>query len=583
VSTPRSPKRILILDADMTPALAVARSLDAAKYRVCVASAARRPITGYSKCVIETLRYPDPTEDRSAFLTWFQRHTRQRHYDLVIPVTERSLLPLSESRDQLPHVKIALPSTESLALALNKNATFKLAEELGISTPRSFYLHDLADLKNLPWNLTWPMVIKPSQTLSGSASGYTRRDVSYANNLESLRAQCEACLEHSPVILQTYFQGQGAGIELIARDGEILYAFQHVRLHEVPLTGGGSSLRASTEIAPELLEAAKKLISAARWTGVAMVEFKWNSDDCSYCLMEINGRLWGSLPLATAAGADFPSMLVDLALTGDVPYYPPYRRGIVCRNLARDLMWHEMVLRSKSDHTTTIPSGRAIAKGLLEVFSFHHYFDIQSLSDPLPGLVDIARLARHYALRVTGLCKEHWFFLQQRLLWRNGAIREKLRNSRSILFVCYGNINRSVVAEAAMSAIQPSADTRKIRSAGFHEKTDRPADPRMVAVAARHNIALKNSSSAYVSAELIKESDLIFVMEKRHFDQIAMMYPDAAARTFLLGTASASRADSVEILDPYNQIPEIYESCFLRIQKAVLAVSTALHGTHKDA
>ncbi|MCR9186215.1 MAG: ATP-grasp domain-containing protein [Halieaceae bacterium] len=564
----------------MTPALAVARSLNAAKYRVSVASAARRPITSYSKSVIETFRYPDPTEDRSAFLAWFEQHTRQHRYDLVIPVTERSLLPLSESRDQLPHVKIALPSAESLTLALNKNATFKLAEELGISTPRSFYLHNLADLKNLPSDLTWPMVIKPSQTLSGSASGYARRDVSYANNLECLRAQCEACLEHSPVILQTYFQGQGAGIELIARAGEILYAFQHVRLHEVPLTGGGSSLRASTEIAPELLEAAKKLMSAARWTGVAMVEFKWNPDDRSYCLMEINGRLWGSLPLATAAGADFPSMLVDLALTGDVPHYPPYRRGVVCRNLSRDLMWHEMVLRSKSDHTTKTPSGRSIARDLVEVFSFHHYFDIQNFSDPLPGLVDIGRLARQYALRVAGLWKEHWFSLQQRLLWRNGTIREKLRSSRSILFVCYGNINRSVVAEAAMSAIQPLANTRKIRSAGFHEETGRPADPRMVAVAARHNIALANSSSTYVSAELIEESDLIFVMEKRHFDQLTKMYPDTATRTFLLGTASDKRANSIEILDPYNQAPAIYESCFLQIREAVSALSGALQGTH---
>ena len=74
------------------------------------------------------------------------------------------------------------------------------------------------------------------------------------------------------VILQEYFTGAGVGIELIARHGEIFYAFQHRRLHEVPLSGGGSSLRKSQAVSPALLDASSKLISALQWKGVAMVE-----------------------------------------------------------------------------------------------------------------------------------------------------------------------------------------------------------------------------------------------------------------------------------------------------------------------
>ena len=48
-----------------------------------------------------------------------------------------------------------------------------------------------------------------------------------------------------------------------------------------------------------------------------MVEFKIDRDGIPF-LMEINGRLWGSLQLAIDAGVDFPAMLVRLALGSEV-------------------------------------------------------------------------------------------------------------------------------------------------------------------------------------------------------------------------------------------------------------------------
>ena len=137
-----------------------------------------------------------------------------------------------------------------------------------------------------------------------------------------------------------------------ARSG---YAFQHRRLHEVPLTGGGSSLRVSEAVEPELLDASKQLLGTIGWHGVAMVEFKWQPASRTYNLMEINGRFWGSLPLATAAGANFPAMLAELHLRGKVTDRDAYRNGVYCRNLARDVYWHELVLRSRGDASVANP------------------------------------------------------------------------------------------------------------------------------------------------------------------------------------------------------------------------------------
>ncbi len=566
-------KRILVLDADMVSALTIARSLAARYFVVDIASAKAAPIAAYSNSVAAHFQYPDPLLNEEAFLAWLQEHIHHAPYALVIPVTERSLVPLAHARDRFQETCLAIADDDSLQLVLDKAATFSLAERIGVSTPQSLYISSIDELPALLPQLRFPVVVKPSHSVSGGAAGYSKRNVSYAIDEAELILQCKACLRHSSVILQSYFRGLGAGVELIAKQGEILYAFQHLRLHEVPLTGGGSSFRMSTELEPRLLDAATRLIREIRWTGVAMVEFKWNPATKEYCLMEINGRFWGSLPLAMAAGADFPAMQAELSLTGELGTYPPYRRGVYCRNLPSDVMWHEMVLRSHSDAITQVPSLGKVLLDLSKVLSTRHHFDTQCFSDPLPGLVEVKRLVARQGHRLLGLLEESWFTLSQRLLWRNGTVREKLRGSRKILFICYGNINRSALAQVLMTAQLPPSSYLDIRSAGFHPQEQRPADPRMVQVAEQHAIDLTYSRSRCVDTDLIADSDIIFVMEKGHYDRLVAMHQDAVDRTFLLG---AGLSDPVlpraEIPDPYNKSDAVYRTCFGDIARAIKRV-----------
>ena len=121
----------------------------------------------------------------------------------------------------------------------------------------------------------------------------------------------------SPLLLQEYFTGDGVGIEVLADQGEVVYAFQHRRLHELPLTGGGQLL--AGEALPSIpsfyaLRPESDEGHALAW--VAMVEFKYNEQSAESRLMEINGRFWGSLPLAVSAGADFPYFLYELLVLG---------------------------------------------------------------------------------------------------------------------------------------------------------------------------------------------------------------------------------------------------------------------------
>jgi hypothetical protein len=152
----------------------------------------------------------------------------------------------------------------------------------------------------------------------------------------------------------------------------------------------------SEALDPRLFDAAARLLGALRWTGVAMVEFKGDGE--AAVLVEINGRVWGALPLAVAAGVDFPALLVELLLKGpptDGPTtLPAYRVGVRSRDLDLERAWIAEVFRRRSSQhlpgrLPTRPEALAVALRLLWP---PDGYDVLDRRDPGPGLAEVARL-----------------------------------------------------------------------------------------------------------------------------------------------------------------------------------------------
>jgi predicted ATP-grasp superfamily ATP-dependent carboligase len=550
---------VLVLDGDQVSTLAIVRSLGRGSIVVDVASAAGRPLAGFSRHVRSCLRHPDPMRDEDAFVAWLEHWTREHPSAIVIPVTERTVVPIHQNRHRLAMDRIAIAPRDALEQVLDKDRTLALAASLGVPVPRSTLICSIDEIESAAAGHAFPIVVKPSRSVGQDGERRVHLAVSYAQNAGELFTQVRHALAFGAVLLQDYFAGDGVGVELIADRGEVRYAFQHRRLHEVPLTGGGSSLRVSEPPVPALLQAATALMQALRWHGVAMVEFKYAPGSGDFRLMEINGRFWGSLPLAVAAGADFPLMLHELMTGGVIRPRAAARSGIVCRQLSRDIDWLEQVLRgSARGGPVRLPTRRQALSDALLVFSRSHRFDVQSLSDPLPGFVDAWRIVRRQAERLATAAR-----FRLRLAWAirqakadHGTARRRTASARSVLFVCYGNINRSALAEA--HAAERYAGRAQFASAGFHAIGGRPADPVMVATALTHGIDLSNWHSRTLTSRAIDEADVVFVMELQHADRVLREYPSAHGKVVLLGAALASHAGTVEIPDPYGREPEFY-------------------------
>lgn len=321
---------ILVTDGEQRAALAVVRSLGRIGYRVMVCSSVRHSLSGASRHCRRSSLVPDALDDPRAYARSVQRLAREWDIEITIPITEASLLAV---RDELPGVTVPFPTTDRFRAICDKRAVLSKAASLGLSVPQQTLLlgPTVGDDAALD-ALGYPVVLKPSRSVVDEAVGRSKVAVSYARDRSDLTRQLASLPASAyPLLVQERIVGTGEGVFLLRWDGQVVAAFAHRRIREKPPAGGVSVYRESVPLDSELLRQSQQLLEAFDWQGVAMVEFKRDSESGKAYLMEVNGRFWGSLQLAIDAGVDFPALLLDAALGVKHPPVLTYRTGVRSR------------------------------------------------------------------------------------------------------------------------------------------------------------------------------------------------------------------------------------------------------------
>jgi predicted ATP-grasp superfamily ATP-dependent carboligase len=384
--------RVLVLDGNENQAVACVRSLARAQHCVVVGSHTSWSKAGWSRDCSGRFIYPAPQQNAEAFVERIVAEVEREPGTLVMPLTERTTLPLSAERERIFTAggRMVMPSHETVLRAFDKQATTRLAASLGISTPRTVLINERNQIEQAASETGFPAVLKPRSSEEVTASGKVRTTgaPSYARNLyefiavyDEMRARC-----HS-IIAQEFIPGGGEGYFALMRNGELRYEFAHRRIRDVRPTGSGSAVRESVYPDDGLRAAGVAILRALGWHGVAMVEFRRRPDG-SLVFLEVNGRFWNSLPLAVYAGADFPAMLAEMAEYGDVRTMHKCRTGVRCRWLLGDFRHLLEVWRgAPPGYPGEYPNRwRALRDFLLPVPGTRH--DNFTLRDPLPELGD---------------------------------------------------------------------------------------------------------------------------------------------------------------------------------------------------
>lgn len=385
--------QVLVTDGEQRSALAIVRSLGGAGHRVEVAGSRRRTLAGSSRYSAQSIRVPDSLAEPERFANAVIAHAHSAGIEVLLPVTEASLLALLPRRADLEPTSLPFPELETFLRICDKAQVTRAAAAVGISVPAQHILTKASDPDFDSATLRFPVVVKPARSVVRSGTGLRKLSVVHAADRAVLsRMAASMPPEAFPLLVQQRIIGPGIGIFVLLWQGEVLAAFSHERLREKPPSGGVSVYCESRPLDPQLLERSVSLLRSFGWQGVAMVEFKRDAQTGEDHVMEINGRFWGSLQLAISAGVDFPRLLVDAALGMEVQAATHYVSGVRSRWVLGDLDHLIARMRRSAESLGLSPGAPGRGRALLDfvsAFGPGSRGEVLRWSDPVPGAIEL--------------------------------------------------------------------------------------------------------------------------------------------------------------------------------------------------
>jgi protein-tyrosine-phosphatase len=137
--------------------------------------------------------------------------------------------------------------------------------------------------------------------------------------------------------------------------------------------------------------------------------------------------------------------------------------------------------------------------------------------------------------------------------------------SRTIVFICLGNICRSPFAE--LLARQIIGEGKIVSSAGYFPKSGRRAPSRAVESARLWGIDLTAHRSRVLTNDLIEEADAIFVFDYDNHRNVVSGYPAARGKVHYAGALAERGPFAIE--DPIGRSAIAFETTYQLIANIV--------------
>lgn len=250
--------------------LAAVRALAHAGYRSAVTVSGNRSIAAAS-------RYCDhvvvaPTVDDPGYTDAIRAETAARTYLTVLPTSDAAMQALEAPGREL----------------LDKEELARRARDAHLEVPPGEVFPDAESLRAAAAGLDYPVVVKPIRRLARRHQPAQRFDgPDHLRHIAHLPG---------PVLVQPVIDEEMHSVAGVMWRGELVVAIhqRHVRIW--PRQCGDACYAVTTEADPLVEKRLSSLLGG--FDGVFQAEF------AGPCLLDLNPRVYGSLPLAVAAGAN---------------------------------------------------------------------------------------------------------------------------------------------------------------------------------------------------------------------------------------------------------------------------------------
>ena len=144
-------------------------------------------------------------------------------------------------------------------------------------------------------------------------------------------------------------------------------------------------------------------------------------------------------------------------------------------------------------------------------------------------------------------------------------------NAHSFVFVCYGNIMRSPMAELMFrrTLAEHGEYDMEICSAGIHATPGSEAHPRSQIAGRELGLPLDYHRSKLLTPEVVAKADAIFAMDFQNKAELLVLFPQAKHKIFMLSAYAEPPQRYREIPDPYLGDQDEARRCYRVLQTCI--------------
>lgn len=319
--------------------LAAVRALAAADYRTLVTVSSRMSLAAASRyryATVVTPRAEDP-----AYAGIVEDAAKANRAACILPASDVALLALGEPVRGL----------------VNKVDLARRARQIGIPMPESERIESDSELFARAKDFPYPIILKPE------ISGPPTIRIANERELEGIQLAC-------PVVVQPYVEGDMEAVAGVIRDGALIAAVHQKNIRTWPMDCGTSCF--AVTVREDLEREAMLTELLGDYNGIFQLQF------LDGMLLDVNPRVYGSLPLAVASGVNLAALHVESILQR------LESKDILRGRVGVSYRWLDGDLRHVGSLLLRGRFSAGLAAAIPRIRTVH---SIWSLADPLPSLV----------------------------------------------------------------------------------------------------------------------------------------------------------------------------------------------------
>ena len=307
---------ILIPDGESHLTIQVVICLSRNKnYRLHILSTLKTSEIRFSRFV-SSFTYHSPTELDADWIDAINREVSRHDIDVIMPVFETGIRKMISNKELLafPERLVPLPELSSFDIAIDKWLLFVHCKKNGLPCPQS-WLYEGADNNEV---LLFPVVVKPTTGFGGGMGISLLKDHTDFELYFSKRQW-----GNTKYLIQEYIEGVDYSCSVLCREGHIL-AYTIQKSESAEEGHFGPQMAYCFEQNEKIHELVTCLMKSLNWSGIASVDLRYDTQSEAYKILEINTRFWRSLVGSLYAGINFPDLLAQLTLKGNISVESSY-------------------------------------------------------------------------------------------------------------------------------------------------------------------------------------------------------------------------------------------------------------------